>query len=109
MIVDPALPGKWQAGEEVAYILMFEGDLNAGGKTEEHACQMLPSRLSEALPLPVLQEWAKMLWEAGIEQELIAELTTGGDGSAGFFVHLTEKIWAELFSSLLKEGKIGFL
>lgn len=26
-IANPALPGKWQPGEEVAYILLFEGDL----------------------------------------------------------------------------------
>ena len=26
LIADPALPGKWQAGEEVIYLLVFEGD-----------------------------------------------------------------------------------
>ena len=107
LIADPALPGKWQAGDDVAYILVFEGDLTDGENPEEHACQKLPSRLSESLPIPVLQEWAETLWETGIEQELIAELTIGGESLAGFSVQLTEEIWAELLSRLLKEGKIG--
>ena len=107
LIADPALTGKWQPGEEVAYILVFEGDLANGANPEEHACQMLPSRLSDALPVPVLQEWAEALWEAGIGQGLIGNLETGGDNSTGFWVQLTETVWAELLSRLLKEGKIG--
>jgi hypothetical protein len=79
--------------------------LTNGANPEEHACQMLPSRLSEALSIPVLQEWAKALWEAGIEQDLITELTTGGDILAGFAVQLTESVWVELVSRLLKESK----
>ena len=106
LIADPALPGKWQPGEEVIYLLVFEGDLANGADPKEHACQMLPSRLSEALPVPIMQEWAEALWEAGIEQELIGELTTGGDSLAGFAVQLTETVWVELLSRLLKEGKI---
>jgi hypothetical protein len=107
LIADPALPGKWQPGEEVAYLLVFEGDMTDGEAPEEHACQKLPSWLSEALPIPVWQEWAKALWEAGIEQELISGLTTGGDNPAGFKVQLIDSVRAELLSKLLKEGKIG--
>jgi hypothetical protein len=54
-----------------------------------------------------MHEWAEILWEAGVEQGLIGELTTGGESSASFSVQLTEKIWAELLSTLLQEGKIG--
>ena len=107
LIADPALKGKWQPGEEVVYLLVFKGDMTDRENPEKHARQMLPSRLSEALPIPVLREWAEILWEAGVEQGLIGELTTGGDSSAGFSVQLTEKIWAELLSTLLKEEKIG--
>jgi len=91
----------------VAYLLVFEGDLTDGKKPAVHTRQMLPSRLSETLPVPVLQEWAKALWEAGIEQELIAELTIDGESLAGFSVQLTETVWAELISRLLKKGNIG--
>ncbi|MDI6696231.1 MAG: hypothetical protein QME21_14390 [Anaerolineales bacterium] len=107
LIANPALPGKWQSEEDVAYILVFEGDLTEGENTEEHACQMLPSRLSEAVPVPVLQEWAEALWEAGTRKELIAELTIGGESLAGFSVQLIETVWAELISRLLTEGNVG--
>ena len=96
----------WQAGEEVVYMLVFEGDLTEGENPEEHACQMLPSRLSEALPIPVLQEWAETLWKAGTKQDLIAELSTGGDNPLGFSVQIIESVWADILTKLLMEGKI---
>jgi hypothetical protein len=49
----------------------------------------------------------KTLWDAGIDQELISELTIGGDSLAGFLVQLIEAVWAETKSRLLLEGKIG--
>ena len=90
----------------MVYLLVFEGDLGDGKNPEIHICQMLASRLSEALPIPVLLEWAETLWEIGLKQELIAKLTTGGDSPAGFWVQLNETIWAGLISRLMKEGKI---
>jgi len=107
LIADPALPGKWQQGDDMVYILLCDGDLIEREKPEEHACQMLPSRLSEALPIPVLREWAETLWEAGFEKGLIAELTTGGDSLVCFTVQLAQSVWAELISKFLKEGKIN--
>lgn len=106
LIADPALPGKWQPGEEVIYLLVFEDDLTDEENPEKHACQMLSSRLSEALPTPILQYWEETLWDAGIEQGLIAKLTTGGDSPVGFWVQLTETAWAELLTRLLKGGNI---
>lgn len=106
LIVDPALTGKWQPGEEVIYLLVFEGGPSDESIPEKQAVRLLAPRLSEALPIPVLHEWAGMLWEAGVEHGLIGELTTGGDSSAGFSVQINEKIWAVLLSTLLKEGKI---
>jgi hypothetical protein len=106
LIADPALPGKWQQGEDMVYILVCDGDLIEREKPEEHACQMLPSRLSEALPIPVLREWAETLWEAGFEKGLITELTTGGDSLKCLSVQLAQSVWAELISGFLKEEKI---
>jgi hypothetical protein len=50
---------------------------------------------------------AEFIWDVGAENNLIGELMTGVDTSAGFSVQLTEKFWAELLSTLLKEEKIG--
>lgn len=66
----------------MAYILVFEGDLSDIKNPEEHVCQMLLSRLLEALPIPVLKEWAKTLRKAGANQDLIAELTAGAERGA---------------------------
>ena len=49
---------------------------------------ILQSRLSKSLSVPILQEWAEMLWETGLEQELIALLSTGGDSPAGYWVRI---------------------
>jgi hypothetical protein len=81
---------------------VFEGDLSDGENPEEHTCQMPLSLLSEALIIPVFKEWAKTLWEAGTNQELIAELTASGETLADFCVHLTETIWKyQDFSKLM--------
>jgi len=107
LIADPALPGKWQAGEEVAYTLVFDGDLVDGDNPEKHTCQMLPLRLSEALSIPFLQEWAEALWEAGIEQELIGKLATSGDCSSGHWVRVSESGWKEVITALVEQGEIS--
>jgi hypothetical protein len=104
LIADAALPGKWQSGEKVAYILVFEGDLANGENLEEHACQMLPSLLSEALSMPIHNEWADALWNQGMEKELISTLERCGDCLFCCCVHLFETKWAEIVVALLKEG-----
>jgi hypothetical protein len=106
LIADPALPGKWQPGEEVACILVFEEDLPNGANPEEHACKILPSRLSEVLPFPILDGWHASLWEAGQAENLIRGLATGGDCQVGYLVHMTETVWKEVIIRLLTERKV---
>jgi hypothetical protein len=106
LIADPALPGKWQPGEDEAYMLIFEGDLADGKNPEDQTCLTLSSRLSESLPLPIMQAWSEQLWNAGKDQQLITELETGGDCYAGYWISLNEAAWVEILSRLLKEGLI---
>lgn len=101
LIADPALPGKWQPGEEVVYLLVFEGE-----DADEQVMKMLAARLSEALPIPILHEWAEILWEGVIEQGLIIELVTLGDCTSGFGVQLTESSWNREFSRLIMDKTI---
>jgi hypothetical protein len=61
LIADPALPGKWQPGDEVVYLLVFEGELLDGSIPESQARRMLAARLSETLPIPILNEWRESL------------------------------------------------
>jgi hypothetical protein len=104
LIADPALPGKWQPGEEVVYLLVFEGA--EGNAPEAQAAQMLTKRLSEALPIPILDEWHEFLWGAGQLENLIVRLVTGGDCQVGYIVQLDETGWKEVITRLLKEHKI---
>ena len=105
LIADPALPGKWQPGEEVIYLLVFEGELLDGSTPETQARRVLTSRLSETLPIPILDEWHESLWEAGQRENLIVGLETGGDCQEGYQVQLTESVWKEVITRLLKERK----
>lgn len=106
LIADPALPGKWQAGEEAIYLLVFEDELAAGASLEALIQRMLTSRLSEALPFPILDGWYSPLWEAGQRDNLVVGLTTSGDCQAGYLIQLEENRWKEVMVRLLKERRI---
>ena len=108
LIADPALPGKWKAGEEVAYLLAFENSSLNGEPSNGQAKNMLMPRLSEALTIPILDRWQEAFWEVGRAESLISELVVGGDCQEGYFVQLSESGWEEIVISLLKEQKIRF-
>jgi hypothetical protein len=106
LIANPALPGKWQPGMEVIYLLVFEDELADGSPPEAQAQRILTSRLSEALPFPIVDGWYEALWEAGQRENLIVGLETGGDCLEGCLVQLTETVWKEMITRLLEERKI---
>lgn len=106
LIADPALPGKWQPGEEVIYLLVFEGELSDVVTPENQAIRLLSTRLSEALPIPIKDSWAEALWETGAVKDMIGELAFSGDCLAGFGVNISETGWTEVVTKLQKEGKV---
>jgi hypothetical protein len=101
LIADPALPGKWQPGEEVVYLLVFDGEEG------EQAMKMLTARLSETLPIPVLDDWNRQLWEVARNKELVVQMETCGDCLEGYVVHLGENAWQEVVIGLMRANKIG--
>lgn len=107
LIDDAALPGKWQAGEEVVYLLVCEGELPDGSAPETWTRHLLTSRLSETLSIPILNEWEEHLWEIGQIEKLILGLVTDGDCQVGYTVQLDENGWKEVVIRLLKEHKIS--
>lgn len=107
LIADPALPGRWQPGEDVVYLLVFEGELPDGTTSEIKLGHMLASRLSETLPIPILDRWSVTLWEAGSKKELIGELATSGDCPSGHWVHVSESGWKEVITVLVEQGEIS--
>ena len=106
LIADPALPGKWQPGEYVIYLLVFEGEMEAGSPLEVRARRMLPVRLSESLPIPILGDWHESLWKMTKTEKLIVDMLTGGDCQVGFVIQLNENSWKEVVVRLLEERKI---
>ena len=95
-----------QPGEEVVYLLVFEGELLDGATPESQAQYSLTARLSEALPIPILDEWAEALWEAGVKKQLISDLVISGDCLAGYGVNAPETGWAEILTRLVKDGNV---
>ncbi len=109
LIADPALPGKWQPGEEVVYLLVFEGDLLEESTPGSHAQHTLTSRLAEALLISLLEEWAEALWEAALHKEMIGGLIIAGGCLLEYLVSVSETDWVDILSRLIKEQmvKIG--
>ena len=106
MTTAAALPGRWEPGSMLSYLLVFDGKT---GSKSLITCleEQLVGRLSEALTIPILPAWAGALWAAGQDDDLITKLETGGDCLAGFQVALTEEAWAEIVQRLLNDGKIA--
>lgn len=104
LIADPALPGKWQPGEDVVYLLVFDGELPDGTPPEIKLGHMLASRLSETLSIPILDRWSVTLWETGSKKELIGELAVSGDCPSGYWVSVTEYGWQEVVTALVAQG-----
>jgi hypothetical protein len=49
LIAEPALPGKWQAGEETICMLVFEGELMDGSTPEAQDSRMLNSPIGNII------------------------------------------------------------
>ena len=105
LIADPALPGKWQSGEEAKYLLLFEGESSLGIQTQ----YSLVSCLSESLSIPILPIWADTLWNIGLKLELIGKLSTAGDCQEGYWISISETRWANIVSSSVEEGRIKIM
>ncbi len=88
------------AGGGCGYLLVFEGELLDGSMSGIRAQRMLTSRMSETLPIPILDKWYKSLWEAGQRETLIVGLETGGNCLVGYLALLTEAMWKAVIHML---------
>jgi hypothetical protein len=91
----------------VVYLLVFEGELLDRSTPEIKLGGMLASRLSETLPIPILDLWSVTLWEAGAKKELIGDLAASGDCPSGHWVHVPESGWKEVITALVEQGEIS--
>ncbi len=97
IICRKALPGKWEAKDDAAYALVFEG------RDVESQLQTLAlNRLQETLAFPIPDDWAKTLWEYALDVGYIQRLETGGDCRGGARLDLS-KPWQDLVQNLLEQ------
>ncbi len=93
-----ALPGKWETGDSILYLLAFHGVEDAWGELK----RLFAVRLNEALEIPIQPEWGEALWETGVKNRHIRKLEAGGDCLAGVRVDLEAK-WQEMVDQMLKD------
>jgi len=93
-----ALPGKWEAKDDVAYALVFESEA-----VEEKLKSLTVNRLQETLAFPIPDDWAHTLWEYAFDAEYIQRLETGGDCRGGVRIDLN-KPWVDLVQGLLDQN-----
>jgi hypothetical protein len=62
--------------------------------------------LNQALDLPVLPQWAGVLWRVGLRAGLIEPITAGGDIAAAWKVQPDSEPWSETLRDALAAGDI---
>jgi len=98
-----AIPGKWEPEDLCAYVLVFRGELDP----QAAARMALIKRLKEAVEIPILDEWASVLWDAAAKHKYLEKLTIGGDCSFGCRLALSGPAdWKGLIEQLLTERAI---
>ena len=97
-----ALPGKWEPDDLAAYVLVYRGTTNAN----EELIRLFIERLKEVLEIPILDEWAAVLWKQANDRNFVENLTTGGDCSLGARIDL-QAGWQELLTDLLLQEELS--
>ncbi len=68
--------------------------------------RLFVERLKEALEIPILDEWAAILWKHARNRNFVQDLTTGGDCILGARIDL-QADWQELLTDLLTQEDIS--
>jgi hypothetical protein len=97
-----ALPNKWEPTDLAAYILVYRETPEPGAEL----IRQFLERLKEALEIPILDEWAAILWKHAINRKYLQDLKTGGDCILGAKIDL-QADWQELFSELLAQNAVS--
>ena len=96
-----ALPGQWEPADDCAYALVFE----PGQEMEIELRQVTLKRLQETLAFPIPDEWARTLWDCGLDAGYIQRLACGGDCRGGVRIDLI-KDWQALVQNLLEQDLV---
>jgi hypothetical protein len=96
-----ALPGKWEPDDQSAYILVYRGT----PEPQDELPGLFIERLKEALDIPILDEWADVIWKQASDRNYVHSLTTGGDCILGARIDL-QADWQGLLTDLLQQEEL---
>ncbi len=99
-----ALPGKWEPEDLSAYLLVFRETPEPG----KEMIRLFIERIKEALEVPILDEWATIIWKQARNRKLVHDLVTGGDCILGARIDL-QADWQELLTELLAQEDISLI
>ena len=83
---------SWSTGEHPIHRMNWSG--------------LFIDRLKETLEIPILDEWAAVLWKQANDRNFVENLTTGGDCSLGARIDL-QAGWQELLTDLLLQEELS--
>ena len=100
ILVTMSVLGQDFPGDDRSYLVLRASD--AADRYEA-----LGRRLNAVLPIPVLPEWGKKLWEEGKYLGLVDDLKVGGDAGDGIAIRLDTDRWTEIINRLVVEGALS--
>jgi hypothetical protein len=100
ILVMPSVLGQVFPGDNWSYLV-----LRASDTADRY--EALAYRLNATLPVPVLPEWGKKLWEEGKYLGLVDDLKVGGDAGDGIAIRLDTDRWTEIINRLVVEGTLS--
>jgi hypothetical protein len=98
ILVMPSVLGQVFPGDNWSYLVLRSSDT-------VDRYEALGRRLNAVLPIPVLPEWGKKLWEEG--EGLVDDLKVGGDAGDGIAIRLDTDRWTEIINRLVVEGALS--
>ncbi len=103
----PATDVHVQDGVAITYLLVWDGD-NDPHSRAVRAKQLLVERLNAALPIPILPEWADVLWKVAAVHHWLVKISTGGDCRAGYRLSINVKAWINLIQEMVAQETLTF-
>ncbi len=82
------------------------GTQNEDSDLPASLAERFAAMLNQALDLPVLPQWAGVLWHTGLRADLIEPITAGGDIAAAWKVQPDSESWSETLRDALEAGDI---
>lgn len=92
--------------QETTYLLIRKEEDNQNGEVTDEDYRRFASRLNDALSIPILHEWGKPLYHAGIKRKIVTFCQAIGDVKIALALK-KDKAWYDLVASLIQDGTLA--